>query len=277
MDAEKLTRKEIIEPLVFRANSFIAPGCEGNPAGVCLLPDAADEEFYKKTAVKMGCSETAFLYQKDGAFQLRWFTRAANEVDLCGHATLALSWILWDKGYINPDTPVNYNTRSGVLKAVLKKNEVYMDFPVKPVVPLKNDEYPLAGLLGVKISFMGKAWFDLLAEIENENDIKNLRPDFEALAAIPVRGIIVTARSQHKEYDFVSRFFAPSIGIDEDPVTGSAHCALADYWGKKLRKAKMTGYQASKEGGMVGVHFKKDRVSLSGKIKETTLPANFSL
>jgi PhzF family phenazine biosynthesis protein len=277
MEIERLTRKEIIKPQIFRANSFIAPGCYGNPAGVCLLPGAANEEFYKSTAVKMGCSETAFFYQKDGAFQLRWFTRAANEVDLCGHATLALSWILWDRGYIDPEKAISYNTRSGVLTAVLKKDDVYMDFPVKPVVSLKTDEYPLAGLLGVKISFMGKAWFDLLAEIENENDIKNLKTNFRALAAIPVRGIIVTARSNHKEYDFVSRFFAPAIGIDEDPVTGSAHCSLADYWGKKLLKAKMTGYQASKEGGMVGVHFKKDRVSLNGKVKETGLPPGFSL
>jgi PhzF family phenazine biosynthesis protein len=277
MDVERLTLKAITKPQVFRANSFIAPGCEGNPAGVCLLPGAASEEFYKQIAVKMGCSETAFLYQKDGGFQLRWFTRAASEVDLCGHATLALSWILWDKGYLSPNTAISYNTRSGVLTAVLKKTDVYMDFPVKPVIPLKRGEYPLAGLLGVKIKFMGKAWFDLLAETESEDDIKNLKPDFKALAAVPVRGIIVTARSLHKEYDFVSRFFAPSIGIDEDPVTGSAHCALADYWSKKLLKAKMTGYQASKEGGMVGVHYRKDRVSLNGKVQETPLPARFSL
>jgi PhzF family phenazine biosynthesis protein len=277
MDVERLTLKEIIKPQVFRANSFIARGCVGNPAGVCLLPGAAGEEFYKQTAVKMGCSETAFLYKEDGAFQLRWFTRAAGEVDLCGHATLALSWILWDKGYIDSGTAISYNTRSGVLTAALKKNDVYMDFPVKPVVPLKINEYPLAVLLGVKIMFMGKAWFDLLAEVESEDNIKNLKPDFKALEVVPVRGIIVTARSNHKEYDFISRFFAPSIGIDEDPVTGSAHCALADYWNKKLLKAKMTGYQASKEGGMVGVHYKKDRVTLSGKVQETPLPAGFSL
>jgi PhzF family phenazine biosynthesis protein len=271
MDDKTATLKDITQPYIFKANSFIARGCQGNPAGVCLLPDSRDETFYRDIAVKMGCSETAFLYQRNGVFQLRWFTRTASEVDLCGHATLALSWILWDKGYISPRTVINYTTRSGILSAGLSKRDVFMDFPVKPVVPLKTDEFPLAGLLGVNVVFMGKAWFDLLVEIDNEDDMKNLKTDFKALASIPVRGIIVTARSHHQAYDFVSRFFAPSIGIDEDPVTGSAHCALADYWNKKLHKNKMMGYQASKEGGMVGVNFKNDRVTLSGKVQEVLL------
>jgi PhzF family phenazine biosynthesis protein len=268
MNDKTVTLKEMAEPRIFLANSFIAPGCIGNPAGICLLPYAMDEQFYKNTAVKMGCSETAFVYEKNNVLNLRWFTRAANEVDLCGHATLALSWILWNKRYVYPDTTINYTTRSGILSASLIEQDVYMDFPVKPVTPLNSDEYPLGWLMGVNVKFLGKAWFDLLVETENEDDIKNLKPDFEALKGIPVRGIIVTARSSHKEYDFVSRFFAPSIGIDEDPVTGSAHCALADYWSKKLKKEKMIGYQASKEGGMVGVSIKNDRVTLSGKVQE---------
>jgi PhzF family phenazine biosynthesis protein len=149
-----------------------------------------------------------------------------------------------------------------------------MDFPAKPVTPLKKDEYPLAELLGVNVTYMGKAWFDLLAEIDNEDDIKNLKPDFVRLKTIPVRGIIVTARSRHKGYDFVSRFFAPSIGIDEDPVTGSAHCALARYWGDILKKKEMVGYQVSREGGMVGVANIGDRVLLNGKVQETNISAN---
>ena len=271
------TKKEISKPQLYRCNSFIGPGCEGNPAGVCLLPAPRDEKLYRDIAVTMGCSETAFLYNEDGVFQLRWFTRAAREVDLCGHATLAASWVLWEKDFIAGGDPVNYRTRSGVLTAALKGQDIFMDFPVKPVVPLKVDEYPLAGLLGVKVLFMGKAWFDLLVEIDNEDDIKQLKPDFKALSAISIRGIIITARARSKEYDFVSRFFAPSIGIDEDPVTGSAHCALADYWSKKLLKVKMIGYQASPEGGIVGVQYKKDRVTLSGKVRETSLPPGISL
>jgi PhzF family phenazine biosynthesis protein len=260
--------KEITAPRIYRANSFVAPGCEGNPAGVCLLPQARDEHFYKDTAVKMGCSETTFVFKKDGVYRLRWFTRAASEVDLCGHATLALSWLLWNKGYVAPAMAVHYDTRSGMLSAGLKDEDVYMDFPVKPVTPLQNNEYPLAEILGVNVTFMGKAWFDLLAETDNEDDIKNLKPDFSALKTIPVRGIIVTARPRRGGYDFVSRFFAPSIGIDEDPVTGSAHCALADYWSKKLNKEKMIGYQASREGGMVGVSCTGNRVMLNGKVRE---------
>ena len=260
--------KVISKPELYRCSSFVAAGCEGNQAGVCLLPAPRDEVFYREIAVKMGCSETAFLYKEGGVFQLRWFTRTAQEVDLCGHATLASSWIIWEKGFVLREEPINYQTRCGLLTATVKGRDVAMDFPVKPVVPLKTDEYPLAGLPGVKVLFMGKAWFDLLVEINDEDDIKKLEPDFKALAALPVRGIIITACARGKEYDFVSRFFAPSIGIDEDPVTGSAHCALADYWSRKLLKVKMTGYQASPEGGMVGVHFKKDRVTLSGQVQE---------
>jgi PhzF family phenazine biosynthesis protein len=146
-----------------------------------------------------------------------------------------------------------------------------MDFPVKPVVALKTDTKPLSEALGVKVIFVGEAWFDYLALVENEADIKTMQPDFGALKKIPARGIIVTAQSQHKGYDFVSRFFAPSVGIDEDPVTGSAHCALAAYWSKELHKTEMTGFQASKEGGMVGMSFRGDRVTLSGKVKEITV------
>jgi len=271
MDDKTETLKEILEPQIFRANSFVAPGCRGNPAGVCLLPEARDEAFYKNFAVKMGCSETAFVFKEDGVYRLRWFTRAAAEVDLCGHATLALSWLLWDKGYVSPAASIHYDTRSGVLSASLQNKNVYMDFPAKPVTPLKKDAYPLADLLGVNVAYLGKAWFDLLAEIDNEDDIKNLKPDFNALKTIPVRGIIVTARSLHKEFDFVSRFFAPSIGTDEDPVTGSAHCALAGYWGGILQKKEMVGYQASQEGGMVGVSNIGERVMLNGKVREVSV------
>jgi PhzF family phenazine biosynthesis protein len=273
MEQKTAIIKELAETRIFRANSFVAPGCRGNPAGICILDGAPDEQFYKAAAARLGCSETAFVYEKDEVLHLRWFTRTGAEVDLCGHATLALSWVLWENRYVYPTSVISYQTRSGILTASLKNGEVFMDFPVKPVVPLKPDEYPLAALLGVKINFMGKAWFDLLAETENEDDIKKLKPDFEALKTIPVRGIIITAPSRRKEYDFVSRFFAPSIGIDEDPVTGSAHCALADYWSQKLGKTAMTGYQASKEGGIVGVSIRDGRVTLSGKVQEVPVSA----
>jgi predicted PhzF superfamily epimerase YddE/YHI9 len=267
MEQKTAIIKELAETRIFRANSFVAPGCRGNPAGICILDGAPDEQFYKDTAVKLGCAETAFVYEKNEVLYLRWFTRTAAEVDLCGHATLALSWVLWESRYVFPTSVIYYHTRSGMLSARLKGQEVLMDFPLVPVTPLAVD-YPLEAWLGVKIAFTGKAGDDLLVQTASEADVKNLKPDLAALKTIPVRGIIVTAPGGHKEYDFVSRFFAPSIGIPEDPVTGSAHCALADYWGKKLHKTVMTGYQVSPEGGMVGISVNKDRVTLSGKVQQ---------
>lgn len=265
------TLKKITRLQLYRANSFVAAGCEGNPAGVCLLPGAEDEEFYKKVAVKMGCSETAFVYEEDNIFRLRWFTLSGVEVKLCGHATLAASWILGNKGYVSNGTVIYYNTKSGILSARLKDNHVIMDFPLRKVIRLIKDEYCLAGILGLKINCLGKSGNNLLAEVPEENDVKRLKPDFTRLLKIPVHGFIITARSRNKGYDFVSRFFAPAIGIDEDPVTGSAHCSLADYWGNILCKNPMIGYQVSKEGGMVGVDIKKDRVFLSGSVQEVPI------
>ena len=267
--------KEIDRPQIYRANSFVAEGCEGNPAGVCLLPDAREEEFYKKIAIAMDCAETAFVYKKDGVLQLCWFTRSGIEVDLCGHATLAASWILFSRGYNNPDTVTHFNTKSGILSASFDSRDVVLDFPLEKIETLKKDENGLAGIIGTGFDYLGKTRFDYFAVAGSEDAVTGLHPDLEKLAEVTTRGIIVTARSRHKEYDFVSRFFAPAIGIDEDPVTGSAHCALAYYWGKILKKNTMTGYQASREGGMVGVNIKKDRVFLSGKVREVPLTDEF--
>lgn len=267
--------KGIVAPALYRANSFVAENCRGNPAGICLLPAERDASFYVDIAVKMGCPETAFVYQKDGVFQLRWFTRSGVEVSLCGHATLAASWILGSKGYIADGTVIHYNTRSGILSAQLKDGAVVLDFPLRKVTRLEKDEYHLAGILGLELKYLGKSRNNLLAEVAGEDDVKKLKPDFSKLVKIPVHGFIITARSDDKKYDFVSRFFAPSIGIDEDPVTGSAHCVLADYWSNVLKKKCMTGHQVSAEGGVVGVTIKKDRVLLSGRVQE--LPVSVKL
>ncbi len=263
--------KEIAQTRVFRANAFVAKDCAGNPAGVCLLPEKRDVKYYQKVAIKMDMPETAFVLWADGIYKLRWFTRGGSEVDLCGHATLAASYILWSKGYINAAAPIYYDTKSGVLSARREGEFITLDFPRDEVSAIVGVKPKLAAALGVTPLYIGKTKFDYLVQVDGEATIKKLKPDFKALKKLTGRGVIVTAKSVNKEYDFVSRFFAPAIGINEDPATGSSHCALGPYWSAILKKTKMTGYQASREGGIVRVTVLKDRVLVGGKAKEVSL------
>jgi len=247
---------------IFQVDAFAETPFTGNPAAVCILEKAALEQWMQNVASEMNLSETAFLYKLEDGFNLRWFTPTV-EVDLCGHATLACAHVLWETGYLKPNQEALFHTRSGLLCASKKGGLIELDFPSEP-----EQEAPLPdGLkegLGINPIYVGKNRFDYLVEIESEKILRNLGPNFNLLKKISARGIIVTSISESKEYDFVSRFFAPASGIDEDPVTGSAHSCLGPFWQKRLGKSRLKAYQASSRGGVVHVSVNGDRVMLGG-------------
>jgi PhzF family phenazine biosynthesis protein len=235
----------------------------GNPAVVCPLASWPDERWLQDVAAEMKQSETAFLVKQANGFQLRWFTPGV-EVALCGHATLAAAHALWQMGLAKPGHEIQFKTKSGILKAAPRGGEIELDFPLKP--EQSADPPPdLLPALGVSAKYVGKNQFDYLVEVESEAVLRQMAPDFKRLAAAPVRGTIVTSRSSDPRFDFVSRFFAPAVGIDEDPVTGSSHCCLGDFWRKRLGKNDLLAYQASPRGGVVRVRVVNDRAFLGGK------------
>lgn len=235
----------------------------GNPAAVCLLEQPREESWMQFVAREMNLSETAFLLRHDNGFDLRWFTPTI-EVDLCGHATLASAHFLWEEGHLAPDQPARFHTRSGLLTAEKKGKWIEMDFPATPAQPHAPVETLESGL-GVKARFTGRTRFDYLAEVENEEIVCALKPDFGVLGRLEARGVIVTSRSAGSNYDFVSRFFAPAAGINEDPVTGSAHSCLGPFWKDRLGRDDLLGYQASARGGFVRTRCLGDRVRISGQ------------
>jgi PhzF family phenazine biosynthesis protein len=245
-----------------QVDAFTDQPYAGNPAGVCLLPWPAETLWMQRVAREMNLAETAFLVRQPDGFDLRWFTPSI-EVDLCGHATLASAHMLWEEQQLPANQIARFHTRSGVLTATKGPDLIWLDFPATP--PQPAGEVPsLESGLGTSIRYLGRTTFDYLVELESEAALRALTPDFAALGRLPVRGIIVTARSDSASFDFVSRFFAPGAGIPEDPVTGSAHCGLGPYWGTRLGKKELIGYQASPRGGIVVVRLDGDRVHLGG-------------
>ena len=235
----------------------------GNPAGICLLGQPADPLWMKTVAREMNLSETAFVVQQENGFLLRWFT-PSTEVDLCGHGTLATAHILIEKGYLGMGDTARFFTRSGVLTARKTGNLIRMDFPAEP-----ENEVPvpaaLVKALGIQPCYTGKNRFDYLVEVASEEDVRKMTPDFLRLQDIPMRGVMVTSRASTPGFDFISRFFAPAVGINEDPVTGSAHCCLAPFWQKKQKKDTFTAYQASERGGVVRLRLESPgRVEIAG-------------
>ena len=235
----------------------------GNPAAVCLLPSPRDAQWMQQIALEMNLAETAFLVRRPDGFDLRWFTPGA-EVDLCGHATLASAHMLWEEGHLAPAEVARFHTRSGVLTAARRGEHIWLDFPATPVSPAAPPQGLKEGI-GRRATMVGRTAFDYLVELDSESAVRSLAPDMNLIAATPYRGVIVTALSDDTRYDFVSRFFAPGLGIPEDPVTGSAHCGLAPYWGARLGKVEMVGYQASSRGGTVRVRLDGERVHLGGQ------------
>ena len=247
---------------IFQVDAFTDRPFSGNPAAVCLLPGPRDAQWMQQVAMEMNLAETAFLHREDDGYRLRWFTPTV-EVDMCGHATLASAHILWEQNLIALDAQARFQTRSGLLTADRRPNGIELDFPATPVT---TTQLPvgLIAALGVTPQFTGKTRFDYLIEVDSERTLRTLQPDHGALAKLDVRGLIVTARAETPGFDFVSRFFAPGVGIPEDPATGSSHCALAPFWNERLKKQEMTGYQASARGGVIGIRLLKDRVRLCG-------------
>jgi PhzF family phenazine biosynthesis protein len=246
---------------IVQVDAFTSTPFAGNPAAVCILPYAADEQWMRDVAREMNLSETAFLHPENGGYRLRWLTPAI-EVDLCGHATLASAHVLWEDGHIPEDAAARFHTRSGLLTCRRAGNWIEMNFPAKAAEPAEAPAQ-LADALGADLLFTGRNQFDYLVEVANEGTLRALNPNHHLLRQLPVRGVIVTAAG--RDYDFVSRFFAPGSGIDEDPVTGSAHSALAPFWSKRLGKTEMIGFQASSRGGVVKVRVEGDRVYMSGQ------------
>jgi len=250
---------------IYQVDAFSERPFAGNPAGVCLLEKPADEAWMQSVAMEMNLSETAFVVRReDGDFDLRWFTPAV-EVALCGHATLATSHVLWETGSLSPEETALYHTQSGLLQARQVDGLIELDFPATPPEDCKTPD-GLLEALGLESSiYVGRSRFDYLVEVESEDIVKSLAPDFAKLRSLGVRGVMVTARSDDSQFDFVSRFFAPGAGVDEDPVTGSAHCALAPYWAAKLGKITLSAYQASSRGGNIKCTLAGERVKLAGR------------
>lgn len=253
----------MIEPVIItQIDAFTDKLFGGNPAAVCITSEPLEDTLMQQIATEMNLSETAFLVKKEQGFHLRWFT-PASEVELCGHATLASAFMLWDHGLLSSDEEAIFYTLSGELRASKKDDMIILDFPATTAQPVEHEE--IKSLFDAEVKFIGKNAYDFLVILENDEDIMKLKPDFNRMAEIDCRGIIVSAKSSNPDHDIVSRFFAPACGINEDPVTGSAHCTLAPYWAEQLDKKVMKAYQASARGGELELEYLGERVKLKGK------------
>jgi PhzF family phenazine biosynthesis protein len=244
-----------------QVDSFTREPFAGNPAAVCLLEAEPPAAWMQHVAAEMNLSETAFTWPSGESIGLRWFTPLA-EVDLCGHATLATAHVLWETERLAKGETATFETRSGRLTANQAGDAIQLDFPAEPAEACPAGD--LADALGSEIVWHGKNRMDFIAQLPNAEAVRCCAPDLQRLSKLQTRGVIITAKADSGKADFVSRFFCPGLGIDEDPVTGSAHCCLAPFWSERLGKKSLTGYQASKRGGTVGCELAGDRVLLNG-------------
>jgi predicted PhzF superfamily epimerase YddE/YHI9 len=256
---------------IYHVDAFTSERFRGNPAGVCLLEGPVTEaNWMQAVAAEMNLSETAFVSPRAGGaageFDLRWFA-PLQEVALCGHATLATAHVLWESGRLPSDVPARFHIRSGdVLTCTGRPGGwIEMDFPAGSV---QLDVPPPPGLvesIGAAPVAVARSRFDYLLELESEAAVRSLRPDFTRLLAVATRGVIATARADDPAFHFVSRFFCPSVGVNEDPVTGSAHCTMAVYWSRTLKRTDFVARQLSQRGGLVRVALHGERATLSGQ------------
>ncbi len=250
-------------PRLYQVDAFTDSPFAGNPAAICLLDKAADESWMQHVAAEMNLAETAFTYPiGQHRFHLRWFTPIV-EVELCGHATLATSHILWETGIVPEDQTCIYQSLSGELRANKFEHLIELDLPAAATRELP----PPAGLLdalGIVADFVGLSTYDWLVVVSSMESVRQMKPQMDGLRQLGVRGVIVTAADESGTYDFISRYFAPGAGIDEDPVTGSAHCALGPWWQQKTGKSDFRAYQASQRGGEIQVLVRGKRVLLRG-------------
>jgi PhzF family phenazine biosynthesis protein len=250
---------------IFQVDAFTAEPFKGNPAGVCLLKAPAEASWMQDVAAEMNLAETAFPLPEGDGYRLRWFTPKV-EVRLCGHATLATAHVLWEQGILAPDGEARFETLSGLLTARRDGELIELNFPARPVQPQPPAwAEAVVGALGIRPSFIGMSAEDILIEAADEAAVRSLEPDLATLKSLPARGVIVTSRSSDPRFDFVSRFFAPAVGVDEDPVTGSSHCVLVPFWARRLGKVSMTAYQASARGGVLELRLDGDRVRIAGR------------
>ncbi|PKL41137.1 MAG: oxidoreductase [Spirochaetae bacterium HGW-Spirochaetae-1] len=248
--------------IIFKVDAFTSEPYRGNPAGVCILEADIPDSDKQNIAMEMNLSETAFLQKRNDGYDLRWFTPAA-EVELCGHATLASAHILWEESLLGANDEARFHTLSGLLTARKQGSWMTMDFPAEPEVETVMPP-DIERVLGIKPVYAGKNRFDFIFEFESEEQVKDLRPDLNLLAILDCRGVIVTAPARD-DYDFVSRFFAPRVGVSEDPVTGSAHCCLGPFWEKRTGEKAFRAFQCSARGGEVSVTVEGERVLLGGR------------
>jgi PhzF family phenazine biosynthesis protein len=247
---------------LFKVDAFTSEPFKGNPAAVVLLEYAERAPWMQNVAMEMGLSETAFLWPEGEGYHIRWFTPKV-EVELCGHATLASAHVLFGQGLLKHGQEAHFRSLSGPLRARQDGHLVELDFPAKPPQPIKAPPR-LAEALGAEPIYVGTDGSDYLALFEEEGTVRNLAPHMALLTTVETRGVCVTAKSHGHGYDFVSRFFAPTVGIPEDPVTGSAHCCLGPFWAERLGQNELRAYQASARGGSLRVRVEGKRVFIAG-------------
>lgn len=254
---------------MYQVDAFTDEPFRGNPAAVVVLSEERPTEWMQQVAAENNLSETAFVRHLSGnRYALRWFTPGL-EVDLCGHATVATAHVLWSERRIDPADPLIFESRSGDLPVTRVEENIQLDFPATPAEPCEIpdglvDSFQYNGRPIVPL-FAGRSRFDYFLVIDSETQVRELDVDFRRLLECECRGVIVTAVADaHTPCDFVSRFFGPAAGVDEDPVTGSAHCCLAVYWASQLGRSDLQGYQASARGGLVQMELRGDRVLLQG-------------
>ncbi|WCK56765.1 PhzF family phenazine biosynthesis protein [Aneurinibacillus sp. Ricciae_BoGa-3] len=253
-----------MQPSIFHINAFTDKPFSGNPAAICILDTPQEKQWMQRMAQEMNQPVTAFIFRRtNNLYDLHWFT-PTTELDLCGHGTLGSAHVLWQQDYLTPDKGIQFYTKSGLLTVKQVSDGIQLDFPANPPV---DAEVPaeLKQALGIPAKHVAKNSLGYILEVESEEIVKKIQPNFELLSFIPVTGVIVTSPSSYTDFDFVSRYFAPRIGINEDPVTGSAHCGLGPYWSAKLQKKKLIGYQASSRGGIVKLELRENQVLLTGQ------------
>ncbi|NEQ45945.1 MAG: PhzF family phenazine biosynthesis protein [Leptolyngbya sp. SIOISBB] len=252
---------------IFQVDAFTDHPFSGNPAAVCVLTTPTSETWMRAVAAEMNLSETAFLHPIEDGYQLRWFT-PTTEVELCGHATLASAHILWREGILAAAQTARFHTKSGLLTATQNSEWITLNFPSQPLSPVSAPPELLKSLRGLQpetVTYGGSAETNYLVELPSEDYVRSLQPDFAMMRLLPAHGVIVTALSEAPNVDFVSRYFAPAVGINEDPVTGSAHCSLVPFWEDKLGKSDFVAKQVSQRGGILHVQREGDRVLISGQ------------
>ena len=250
---------------IIQVDAFSDRLFKGNPAAICVLETPHSDRWMQSVALEMNLSETAFLLKQDRDYSLRWFT-PTTEVPLCGHATLASAHVLWTEGYASTGQAINFQTKSGLLTAKYRDDWIELDFPVnrsQDIPPITK----LQDALGVLVKTFAYNSLGYLVEVKSPLQVERLKPNLSLIKQLPISNVIVTAKAgENTKYDFISRFFCPGLGIDEDPVTGAANCCLATYWRDRLQQDSFLAYQASRRGGELKLHYDGgDRVLIKGQ------------